>query len=267
MNEWCVVKSLQSSDGAYEIPVKYCKTCTLWRPPRCHHCRVCDNCVDTQDHHCVWLNNCVGRRNYRYFFAFITYASLLGIFLFGASIGHVVGYQRQENIAFGQSITDNPGPFAMFIIGLLAFPYPAALLFYHVFLISRGQSTREYLTSNQFPKKDRHFPFKQLSLWSNFVVVLCRPRPPSAMSFKKPYEQGDQRFGARRGFRRRVSPKTSGKRIAANGNPGNTGGERVEMTQFGTSPLAFQGPTSRGPINNTPRAEFDAAEGNRRKAS
>ncbi|KAI7159521.1 hypothetical protein KC324_g13597, partial [Hortaea werneckii] len=44
---------------AMEVPTKYCKSCTIWRPPRAHHCRICDACLETQDHHCVWLNNCV----------------------------------------------------------------------------------------------------------------------------------------------------------------------------------------------------------------
>ena len=53
-----------------DVPTKYCKTCNIWRPLRCHHCRTCDNCVETQDHHCVWLNNCVGRAKLSLFLCF-----------------------------------------------------------------------------------------------------------------------------------------------------------------------------------------------------
>jgi palmitoyltransferase ZDHHC9/14/18 len=89
----------------------------------------------------------------------------------------------------------------MAIYGLLAFPYPTALLGYHLFLMGRGETTREYLNSHKFLKKDRHRPFTHGSMFKNWLIVLGRPRPPTYLHFKKPYEEGDQRFGPRRGQR------------------------------------------------------------------
>ena len=201
MTQWTTIKSAGMLNGAMDVPTKFCKTCDLWRPPRCHHCRICDSCIETQDHHCVWINNCVGRRNYRYFFTFVSFGTILGIFLTFASLGHCLRYQTEQRISFSEAIHQCRVPFAMFIYGLLATPYPACLWGYHLWLIARGETTREYLNSHKFVKNDRHRPFTQVSAFKNWVVVLLRPRPPTYLRFKQKYEEGDQRFGPRRGKR------------------------------------------------------------------
>lgn len=193
-NDWVMVKLATSESAAMDVPVKYCKTCSIWRPPRCYHCRVCDNCVEALDHHCVWLNNCVGRRNYRYFFAFVSWGTLLGLFLLGASLAHILVYMSRENISFGDSVSKWRVPFAMFIYAAVATPYPLALWVYHLFLVGRGETTREYLNSHKFAKADRHRPFTQGNVLRNWLSVLGRPRPPTYMQFKRPYEEGDQRY-------------------------------------------------------------------------
>lgn len=199
--QWTTIKSAGTPNGAMDVPTKYCKTCNIWRPPRCHHCRICDSCIETQDHHCVWINNCVGRRNYRYFFTFVSSGTLLGVFLTFASLGHCLRYQTEQRMSFSDSIHKWRVPFAMFIYGLLATPYPACLWGYHLWLIARGETTREYLNSHKFLKNDRHRPFTQVSAFKNWLVVLLRPRPPTYLRFKQKYEEGDQRFGARKGKR------------------------------------------------------------------
>ncbi|TKA23670.1 hypothetical protein B0A50_06506 [Salinomyces thailandicus] len=183
---------------AMEVPTKYCKSCEIWRPPRAHHCRVCDACIETQDHHCVWLNNCVGRRNYRYFFAYVASATLLALLLLAFAVVHVALYGQQNGISFSASLsgrTQERMAFALFIYATLALPYPASLAAYHIFLIARGETTREYLNSHKFLPKDRHRPFSQAGIMRNFFAVLARPRPPSYMQFKLAYQRGDVRMG------------------------------------------------------------------------
>ncbi|KAJ5692191.1 hypothetical protein N7462_001614 [Penicillium macrosclerotiorum] len=193
-NDWVMVKLATSDVAAMDVPVKYCKTCCIWRPPRCYHCRVCDNCVETLDHHCVWLNNCVGRRNYRYFFTFVSSCTILALFLIGASLAHILVYKSRESISFGDAISRLRVPWAMVIYGIVAFPYPTSLWAYHLFLVGRGETTREYLTSHKFAKSERHRPFTQGNVLKNWIAVLGRPRPPTYMQFKQSYEEGDQRF-------------------------------------------------------------------------
>jgi palmitoyltransferase ZDHHC9/14/18 len=220
-----------------EVPVKYCKSCGIWRPPRTHHCRVCDNCIETTDHHCVWLNNCVGRRNYRYFFVFIVSGTLLGLYLLAASIAHIIVWQQRNHVNFGAAINHWRVPFAMFIYGIIVFPYPLSLCGYHLFLMARGETTREYLNSHKFLKKDRHKPFRQRTFWKNWLVVLLRPRAPTYLHFKKQYQEGDQRFGERRSDLRRKTNTERGE-----------GGGALEMQDVGAT-QGFEGPVNRTPRN------------------
>jgi palmitoyltransferase ZDHHC9/14/18 len=227
-----MVISASGANAAMEVPTKYCKSCNVWRPPRAHHCRVCDNCVETQDHHCVWLNNCIGRRNYRYFFTFVTSATLLGIYLLAASLVHILEWRSQNGTSFGAAVSKWRVPFAMCIYAVLATPYPLSLGLYHVFLMGRGETTREYLNSHKFVKKDRHRPFTQGSIIKNVIAVLQRPKPPTYLHFKRRYEEGDQRFGPRRG--KRTAPLTAEQQ-----------GGGLEMHHVRTSTQGIEGPASR----------------------
>ncbi|SPQ19678.1 31dc61b3-6e63-4537-a62a-8d8f258c9aac [Thermothielavioides terrestris] len=233
--EWALVKSSDPATAAMEVPTKYCKTCNIWRPPRAHHCRLCDNCVETQDHHCVWLNNCVGRRNYRYFFTFISTATLLALYLSGASLAQILVYANRQDISVGDAISHFRVPFAMVLYGFIAFLYPAALMGYHVFLMARGETTREYLNSHKFLKKDRYRAFTQGSWFKNWFVVLCRPRPPTYYQFKGAYAHGDQRLGSHRRAHRAVGRAGDSK-------------EGVELqdvkSQSQQTQTGFQGPVS-----------------------
>ncbi|KAJ4523545.1 Eukaryotic peptide chain release factor GTP-binding subunit [Exophiala dermatitidis] len=230
-NDWVMVRLATSQTAAMDVPVKYCKTCNIWRPPRCYHCRVCDNCVETLDHHCVWLNNCVGRRNYRYFFTFVSTGTILALLLAFASLGQVIAYHNQRHVSFGTAIDKNRVPFAMFIYGLLAFPYPLSLWTYHLLLTGKGETTREYLASRRFPKAERHRPFTQGNFIKNWIAVLARPKTPTYLHFKKKYQEGDQRFGTRRG-RRQTDPIGE----AQNGG--------MEMKPVQGTQKSFEGPTT-----------------------
>jgi palmitoyltransferase ZDHHC9/14/18 len=226
VNDWTLIKSAESKTAAMEVPVKHCRTCNIWRPPRAHHCRLCDNCIETHDHHCVWINNCVGKRNYRYFFAFVTSGSLLAIYMIATSLVQILKYQSEKSTTFGNAIAHFRGAFALFIFAIIAFCYPAALTGYHVFLMARGETTREYMNSHKFAKNERFRAYSQGSIIRNILAVLCRPRTPTYYRFKANYTAGDQRLGIRRDLR----PKD-----------GNLG---MEMQDVSPAAQGFQGPTA-----------------------
>lgn len=198
VNDWTMVKSADPRTAAMEVPVKFCRTCNIWRPPRAHHCRLCDNCIEGHDHHCVWLNNCVGKRNYRYFFVFVASASLLALYLIATSLLQLLMYMHRKKVNFYQSMQHFPVVFAVLILAVLALCYPISLMGYHVFLMARGETTREYINSHKFIKSERYRPFSQRSTVKNLLGVLCRPRPPTYYQFKTKYRTGDQRLGLRR---------------------------------------------------------------------
>jgi palmitoyltransferase ZDHHC9/14/18 len=129
----------------------------------------------------------------------------------------------------------------MFIYSILTTPYPISLGGYHLFLMAKGETTREYLNSHKFLKKDRHRPFTQGNFFKNWLVVLLRPRPPTYLHFKKEYEEGDQRFGPRRS-----------KRTAPLAQEQQGGG--VEMQDVSSIVPSFQGPSGASPSNRTPRS-------------
>lgn len=132
----------------------------------------------------------------------------------------------------GASINKLRVPFAMLIYGILIALYPLSLTGYHLFLVGRGETTREYLQSHKFLKKDRHRPFTQGNFFKNWIAVLMRPKPPTYLHFKKKYEEGDRRYGEKRG-----NKKVAGKEAGAGG---------VEMQKMSE----FQGPTGRVPTTS-----------------
>lgn len=55
---------------------KYCYTCQMTVPQRCHHCPLCNYCILRKDHHCFLTGACVGFGNQRYFVVFLFWACI-----------------------------------------------------------------------------------------------------------------------------------------------------------------------------------------------
>lgn len=194
---------------------------------------MCDNCIETQDHHCVWLNNCVGRRNYRYFFTFVLCATGLGLYLFALSLVQLLHAANEPGQDFLSAMDAHRVAFFLLIYGLISFLYPTALLSYHFFLISRGETTREYLQGHKYPKAQRHRPYTQASWWRNFIVVLLRPRTPTYVELKRRYEKGDQRFLPWDWQERREREREEEERVRKENDAGIEGREEARRAEAG----------------------------------
>jgi len=59
-------------------------------------------------------------------------------------------WKKKYGKSFSDAIGDLRVPFAMILYGALAAPYPMALTGYHICLMARGETTREYVSFPPF---------------------------------------------------------------------------------------------------------------------
>ncbi|KAL4622959.1 putative palmitoyltransferase ZDHHC24 [Arapaima gigas] len=142
---------------------RYCYTCETHTPPRCSHCYDCNVCVLRRDHHCVFFGQCVGFRNYRYFLSCLLFmwAGLLYAVVMNAEVFIVI---LKEGVTL-HSVMLLMVPWIMLVSGqvtarafafafiadtcVVGFLLVAAFLFFHVALMLRGQTTREWYSSRR----------------------------------------------------------------------------------------------------------------------
>lgn len=142
---------------------RYCYTCEAHTPPRCSHCYDCKVCVLRRDHHCVFFGQCVGFRNYRFFLSCLLFmwAGLLYAVVMNAEVFIVI---LKEGVTL-HSVLLLLIPWIMLVSGqvtarafafafiadtcVVGFLLVSAFLFFHIFLMLRGQTTREWYSSRR----------------------------------------------------------------------------------------------------------------------
>lgn len=170
---------LEAMDDDMRDKVQYCHTCHILRPPRAKHCKYCDNCVEVFDHHCPWLSTCIGVRNYGYFLVFITLTTFGTILACGSSIYIIVlwaeGVPLNHLTATKVYVRDTVAPL-LCTWSLIVFFLIGALLAFHLFLISRAQTTNEFLRGVRPTAND----YKQ-SITGHVVHMCCQRIPESKL--------------------------------------------------------------------------------------
>lgn len=116
------------------MKLKFCNSCCVFRPPRTTHCSMCNVCVERFDHHCPWIGNCIGKRNYRWFFLFISCLAITIVFVLIQSIVAATHINSMNKIYFGMSI-------GLILLCLASCGFVFPLLGFHILFVSKNMTT------------------------------------------------------------------------------------------------------------------------------
>ena len=166
------------------VTLRYCTTCNIYRPPRSSHCKICDNCVDRFDHHCPWVGNCIGRRNYYWFLLFTFSSAAFAVYILAACCRalYLQGLDEADadaNLPLLQLLVlgaqADTHSLSVAIFCLLSMLFTVTLSSFHVYLVSKGLTTNEYIKGTY---SDRSSVYSR-GCCANWASVLTDPVPAS----------------------------------------------------------------------------------------
>ncbi|KAF9618932.1 hypothetical protein IFM89_002927 [Coptis chinensis] len=163
------------------IKVKYCHTCMLYRSPRCSHCSICNNCVERFDHHCPWVGQCIGKRNYKFFFMFVSSTTVLCLYVFAFCWVNINLTMEVYHCNLGRALLKSPVPSILIAYTFVASWFVGGLTAFHLYLISTNQTTYENFRYRYDGKMN---PFSR-GLLHNIGEVFCSNIPKSKINFRE----------------------------------------------------------------------------------
>jgi palmitoyltransferase ZDHHC9/14/18 len=122
--------------GAYFLPVKFCRTCLVYRPPRTSHCDICNACVQKHDHHCPWVGTCIGKHNYRTFLVFI-----FGLFFHLVTTMVIIVMVLAKGGPFSEIMRNYPLSLVILALSFGFFIFVVQLCALHLYLMFNGTTT------------------------------------------------------------------------------------------------------------------------------
>ncbi|SCW03811.1 LAFE_0G18734g1_1 [Lachancea fermentati] len=119
---------------------RFCRTCRVWKPDRCHHCSACNKCFLKMDHHCPWFPVCIGFNNQKYFMQFLIYTTFYAIMIFYLSGSQILNWIKEKQY---ERETINLPLLVVWLLSVVISISLIAFTSYTGYMLTRNQTTIE----------------------------------------------------------------------------------------------------------------------------
>jgi len=176
----CPQKYLEIAVNGALTRLKYCRSCSLFRPPRTAHCGKCGVCVERFDHHCPWVGKCIGKRNYMQFLLFVATLSCMEAYMWAVCLVNILKKVNSQGIEHlsSQEIPELVlGAYSFCVTATQLFFFSASLSLFHVYIVTHNETTYERLKKTWQQRGQN--PYDRGTFYENCWEVLAPlPSPP-----------------------------------------------------------------------------------------
>lgn len=136
--EYFSTHTFKNNQPAY----RFCQTCGVWKPDRCHHCSTCQRCALKMDHHCPWFACCIGFKNQKYFIQLLTYITLYSGFVFALLLSMLWKFFVDEEYEKGTYLLLNL--VFVFVVGVTFFVAVGVFNAFQIYMVLKNTTTIEF---------------------------------------------------------------------------------------------------------------------------